>query len=140
MWRATTMAIAMISMAGCVQLPPTTQDIQAKRFESVPGKAVIYIARPRVDAPNGGSIVIGNDGVITTYEGTYYRWEVPPGTQVIRGYGVFTASVTLQAEPGRIYFVQQTVNGNRRDGAQSMSLQQVSDVQGRRLVSDAQSL
>lgn len=42
MWRALPVAVLV---AGCAQLPPSWQDVEAKRFESVPGKAVIYIVR-----------------------------------------------------------------------------------------------
>lgn len=42
MWRALPVAILI---AGCAQLPPTPQDIQAKKFEGVPDKAVIYRVR-----------------------------------------------------------------------------------------------
>ena len=137
MWRG--IVILALWVAGCTQLPPTAQDIQSKKFEPVPGQAVIYIARSRVDSPNDGTIMIGNNGMITTYQGTYYRWETAPGAQIIRGYGGYNASVTVQAEAGKIYYVQQTVIGGRR-GVSSMHLQQVDERSGRQLVSAAQLL
>ena len=42
-----------------------------------------------------------------TYPGTYYRWEVEPGRQLISGYGVDNGEITLQVEAGKLYFVQQ---------------------------------
>ena len=136
--KRTLVIVALLLLAGCVQLPPTPQDIQAKRFEAIPDKAVIYIVRPGVDSPNGGPIVVGDLGMITTYQGTYYRWEVAPGTHRIYGFGPTSAAVTVRAEAGKVYFVQHTVLGNRRDGVQTMSLQQIGDGEGRRLVSGAQ--
>ncbi len=138
MWRG--IAILALSMAGCAQLPPTARDVQSKKFESVADKVVIYIARPRVDSPTDGPIAIGNDAVITTYQGTYYRWEAAPGTHRIQGYGPFSASLTLQTEAGKIYYVQHSVVGSTREGTKSMHLQQVDELRGRKLVSDAQSL
>jgi len=127
--------------AGCTQLPQTAEDTQSKKFEPVPGRAVIYIARSRVDSPNDGTILIGNNGMITTHQGTYYRWEAAPGALRIRGYGPFNASVTVQAEAGKIYFVLHTVVGDPDDGGiSSMRLQQVDERYGRQLVSAAQLL
>ncbi len=133
-------AILALLTAGCAQLPPTVQDLQSKKFESIAGKAVIYIARPGVDSPTDGPIAIGNNGVITTHPGTYYRWETEPGSLRIAGYGPFNASVTVQAQAGRIYYVLHTVKGTFRDGTLSMHLQQVDERYGRKLVADGQLL
>jgi hypothetical protein len=139
MWRGIT--IGMLLLAGCAQLPPTAEDLQSKKFEAAPGKAAIYIVRPRVDSPNDGTILIGNNGMITTRQGTYYRWEATPGARRIQGYGPYNASVTVQAEAGKVYFVQHTVVGDPDDGGvSSMHLQQVNERYGRQLVSIAQLL
>ena len=47
MWR---MLIPALLLGGCAQLPPTPEDIQAKRFEVPPDKSVIYVVRPPVDS------------------------------------------------------------------------------------------
>ena len=130
----------LVLLAGCVQLPPTPQDIQGKKFETVPDKAVIYIVRPRVDSYAMGPLVIGDRGTITTHQGTYYRWEAAPGTHRIQASGPWMASVTVNAEAGKIYFVEQTVQGSQRYGTIGMFLQQVDEMRGRKLVTDAQSL
>ena len=131
--------LAML-LGGCMQIPPTPQDIKAKRFDVVPDKAVIYIVRPGVDSLNSGTISLGNSGVISTQQGTYYRWEVAPGTHRIQASGPYTAAVTVSAEAGKIYFVQHTVHGDVRRGVTGMALQQVGDAYGRRLVEQAQLL
>lgn len=108
MWRILFLAVLL---AGCVQLPPTPQDIQAKKFERVPDKAVVYVVRGFPDfSENGATIWLGDSATITTYPGTYYRWEVPPGRHRIVGFGGDTGAITLAAEAGRIYFVQQRVS------------------------------
>lgn len=129
-----------IWMTGCVQMPPTAQDIQAKKFEAVPGKAVIYIVRPLNDSSNTGPINLGKEGFISTHPGTYYRWEITPGVHRIEGAGAFTAAAVVRAEAGRIYFVLHTVLGDIRNGISTMALQQINDADGRQLVSMAQLL
>ena len=125
--------------AGCVQLPQTASDIQGKKFESVPDKAVIYIVRPRVDGLVEAPISFSG-GMIFTHQGTYYRWEAAPGTHRIEGAGQHTAAVSVQAEAGKIYFVELTATGGARDGLQTMALRRIDDNRGRRMVSEAQSL
>jgi hypothetical protein len=123
-------------VTGCTQLPPTPGDIEAKKFQSLPDKAVIYIVRPRVDGPVHGPLSL-TGGMISTHQGTYYRWEVAPGVQRIEGAGASSSAVTVQAEAGKIYFIEQTVIGNVRDGLQSMSLRRIDENRGRKMVSDA---
>jgi len=95
-------------LAGCVQLPPTPADLQAKKFEAAPGKAVIYLVRDYPDfTDNSATIWLGDSVMITTYPGTYYRWEVEPGAHRITGYGSDIGTITVKAEAGRMYFVLQ---------------------------------
>ena len=107
MWR---ILLLSIMVAGCAQLPPTPQDIQAKKFESVADKAVIYLVRDHPDFNDAPATVsLDNLGMVTTYPGTYYRWEAAPGARRIAGYAADSGSITLHTEPGKIYFVQQRV-------------------------------
>jgi hypothetical protein len=135
-----TVLIVVLLLAACVQLPPTQQDMQAKRFEAIPDKAVIYIVRPAFDSPNAGMITIDGLGMIATQPRTYYRWEVVPGIYQIHGFGATTAAVTVRAEAGKLYFVRHNVYGNIRAGVTGMSLYHVNDLDGRKLVEAAQLL
>lgn len=130
------MILLGIIVSGCMQLAPAPQDMQAKKFESVPGKAVIYIVRPVVDSNVGGPLSYPG-GMISTYRGTYHRLEVAPGTQRIEAAGASTAAVTIQAEAGKIYFVEHTVFGALREGLLSMALRRIDDSLGRKMVSEA---
>ena len=104
------LAAAAILLAGCAQLPPTPQDMQARKFETLPDKSVIYLVRDVPDFNDGpATIWLGDDSTITTYPGTYYRWEVASGTHRIAGFAGDSGSITLRTEPGRIYYVQQRV-------------------------------
>jgi hypothetical protein len=122
--------------AGCVQLPPTPQDVQAKRFETVPDKAVIYVVRPVVDSHFHGALSFPG-GTITTFQGTYFRWEAAPGVHRIEGAGASTAAVTIQAEAGKIYFVEHTVYGSMRGGLLFMALRHIGADRGRKMVNEA---
>lgn len=122
--------------SACAQLPPTPQDIQAKKFEPVADKAVIYVVRPVVDSHFHGPLSFPG-GAITTLQGTYFRWEAAPGVHRIEGAGGTTAAVTLKTEAGKVYFVEQTVYGSMRGGLLSMALREVGADRGRKLVSEA---
>jgi hypothetical protein len=138
MWR---MLVPVLLLAGCAQLPQSPEDIQAKKFESMPDKSVIYVARMRVDSPEGRTLTLDERSTITTYAGTYYRWEVAPGTHRVAGFGSGTESVTLTTAPGRIYYVQHTVLSDRDDGVVIMSaLREVGEQAGRNLVMNGELL
>lgn len=122
--------------SACAQLAPTPQDIDAKKFEPVADKAVIYVVRPLVDTHFHGQLSFPG-GTITTQQGTYFRWEAPPGVHRIEGAGASTASVTLKAEAGKVYFIEQTVYGAMRGGLLFMALRQIEAERGRRMVSAA---
>lgn len=134
MWKALVLSLLL---AGCAQLPPTPEDIQAKRFEPVPGKAVIYIVRDNVGAHIDHSLWLDDATMITTHTGTYYRWEVAPGTHRIRGGGEATSLLTLNAEAGKIYFVRHIVNGIEWNAAYNTGLQRLDDATGRARVGQA---
>ena len=53
------------------------------------------------------TITLGDNQMITTYPGTYYRWEVEPGRHRIAGFAVDNGEITLDVQAGRMYFVQQ---------------------------------
>lgn len=111
MWRVPTIAL-ILTLAGCQQLPLTPEDIQAKKFEAVPDKAVIYLVRDNPDFSGiEAQISVGDKLLLKTYPGTYFRWEVTPGTHRISGYASDIGTISVQVERGRIYFVQQRVSG-----------------------------
>ena len=132
------MVVLGLLLAGCAQLPPSAQDIQAKRFEPVPDKAVIYVVRQPMDSQEPGGLLMDNGEQVTTLAGTYYRWEVSPGMHRILGLNPANVSLTLSTEPGRIYFLRHTVLGTLRSGPQLAALTPIDEALGRRLVSDSQ--
>lgn len=98
-------------LAGCAPLPPTPADLEARRFEPVPGKAVIYVVRSDPDISREVSTLMLDDNMMgSTYPGTYFRWVVEPGRHQIRGYAGDAGTFTIDAAPDRMYFIQQTVS------------------------------
>lgn len=135
MWRIVLIALFL---AGCVQLPPSPQDLQARKFEPVPGKAVIYIVRTPMDSREMSGLALDDSAQIATLGGTYYRWEVAPGTHRVAGVGQANESLTLTTAAGNIYFLEHTVRGTERSGPQSTSLRRINEQDGRALVQQAQ--
>ena len=133
--------LAVLLLAGCAQLPPSAEELRAKRFETVPGKAIIYVVRTPLDSHEPSGLTLNDNLLITTFGGTFGRFEVEPGTHRIREFASGTAAVTLNATAGGLYFVEHTVLGDRDDGGvTSVSLRQVGEQEGRTMVMNAQSL
>lgn len=123
----------MLVLAGCQQLPLTPEDIQARKFEAVADKAVIYVVRDSLDFSEiQAQVDLDTTLRLMTYPGTYYRWEVTPGTHQIQGFGGDMGSIRVQAEKGKIYFVQQRVTGRQFNPSSSFEL--VSETDGRAAV------
>lgn len=138
MWR---MLIPALLLAGCAQLPPTPEDIQAKKFQSPSDKSVIYVVRSPMDSKEASGLTLDGRATISTYRGTYYRWEVAPGTHRVAGFGSAVESVTLTTTPGKIYFLEHTVLGDRDDGGVTNAwLREIGDQSGRNLVMQSQLL
>ena len=105
-------AAFMFALAGCVQLQPTAEDVQAKRFEPATGKAVIYLVRSNPDIGGAAATLwLDNQLIGTTYQGTYVRMELSPGLHRIRGYAPDMGAITLDVAADRMYFVRHTVVG-----------------------------
>jgi hypothetical protein len=105
------LALLAFAVAGCAPLPPSPQDLEAKRFEPVGGKAVIYVVRLYPDVSREVATLMLDDRMMgSTYPGTYFRWVVEPGRHVIRGYAADAGGITLDVQPGRIYFIEQSVS------------------------------
>jgi hypothetical protein len=138
--RAVTSFLIAVVVSGCAQLPPTPADIEAKRFQPLAHKAVIYVVRQPLDSDEAGWLLMDTGEQITTLPGTYYRWEVPPGQRRIMGITPSSMDVTVDARPGQIYFLRHTVIGTPRSGPTLSALTPVGPQLGQALVTDAQML
>ena len=129
--------LALLLLTACVQMPPSPADQQAKRFEPVADKAVIYVVRPPVDSDHPGVLTVDTGEYISTMPATYNRIEVRPGPRIIEGMIPPSLRMTLNAQPGQIYFLRLDVRGTSRGGPTTASLQQISPDYGRSMVAQA---
>ena len=130
--------VAFALLFGCVQLPPSPEDLQAKRFEPATDKAVVYLVRQPMDSTEPGTLLMDTGEQVTLFPGTYYRWEARPGTRRITGLGPWNVNFTLDVQPGRIYFLRYTVAGTPRMGPAFATLTLLGEQEGRRLVQQAE--
>jgi hypothetical protein len=123
------------SMAGCAGFGPSAQQ-QAVRIENTPGVGVIYLVRTKPDLSYVPATFTLDDRLVgTSYAGTYYRLEVPAGRHRLSGYGGDTGGITLDVQPDRVYFVQQSVAGSwRSPSSLSSFFTQVDEQRGRTLL------
>ena len=118
--------------SGCAQLPPPPEDAAAKRFEAIPGKSVIYLARHALEPSFVAPVALEDNMIGSTYRGTYMRIEVPAGKHRLRGMAGDSGSINLVTEPGKVYFVQHSAHGYR--SFVSSSFDQVDANYGKSLV------
>ena len=105
------LSVILLLLAGCAQLPPMPGDAAAKRFEPIADRAVIYVARSVAERDFVAPIMLNDEMMGSTYRGTYMRIVVPGGKYRIAGFAGDSGRIDVQAEPGRIYFINQTTHG-----------------------------
>jgi hypothetical protein len=125
-------ALALL-VSACAQIPESPQEIEAKKMEPVPGKAVVYIVQDPF--PHYAAGLAFDDGTrFTMWPSTFYRWVTTPGAHTIKSSeGRFNASIKLQLEAGKVYFVEQWVAGGFGTTTDT-GLQKMDDKAGRQLV------
>jgi hypothetical protein len=128
---------ALFALAGCAQLPPSPEEIQSKKFESLPDKAVIYIVRNEMDSHEAGMLLLDDLTPLKTYRSTFFRWEVAPGPHRIAGFAGDSSSLNLDAKAGAVYYVEYTVIGTPWTGWSYTRLRSIDEPLGRRLVQGA---
>jgi len=141
LWLSIILAVVLsgcASYAAVAPWPSGPADVQAKRFEAVPDRAVIYVVRVLQDLGNvPATLWLDNQVMGATYTGTYFRWEVAPGHRQISGYGPDVGTIALDVQPGRIYYVQQVVRGGPRANSPHSTFRILNDTEGRALVTRA---
>gem|GEM_PF-846175 len=130
--KAPTTGLALI-LAACAQIPPSPQEIEAKKFVPVADHAVVYIVQGAVGPTLAVGLELDDGKQITTWTGTFYRWVVNPGSRRIENTAPLNDSITLQLEAGKLYFVEQWVTGWRGSVTNSR-LHQLDEQTGRQMV------
>jgi hypothetical protein len=108
---ATLLAAVVLALAGCAGLAPRPNDSEAKKFQPLADRAVIYLVRGQpLYSDRAVPVWFGDLLMIKTYPDTYYRWEVPPGTHRISGHDTDFGTIKVVAEQGKVYFVEQQLS------------------------------
>lgn len=105
-------AVLIAALAACagIQRTPTPEDVAAKRFDTLPDQAVVYLFRPRQDfVRDGASVMLDGDMLATTYPATYFRLALAPGKYRLAGFAGDSGVFDLDVQTGRLYFVEHTV-------------------------------
>jgi hypothetical protein len=102
-------ALAAALLGACAARAPAPTGAALERFEAVPDKAVVYLVRDPVDANVPTPVWLGELGPVTTYPGTYLRWETAPGRRQIAGYAGDHGALAFEAQAGKLYFVKQSL-------------------------------
>jgi Protein of unknown function (DUF2846) len=125
----TAVLVAIVSLTACA-IGPTAQQTQAVRIEGTPGAGVVYLLRSNPDLSYLPATVTVDGRLIgTTYAGTYIRMELPAGRHRLSGYAVDSGAIDLDVQPGRVYFVHQTVAGSWRSPSSMTSFFRLIDEQ-----------
>ncbi len=101
-------------LGGCAATPEASpqSDAEAKRFESAPRTAVVYLYR--ADSPSvGGTGTLWADGRLVgqTLAKTYFRLILRPGRNHINAAGNDLGRIEIQTQENEVYFVAMDVLG-----------------------------
>jgi hypothetical protein len=106
-------AQAADSGSPAAQSPPAgiAAEMQARLFQPVAGKAVIYLLRDRGDLYRFDiRVLLDGRDMGATSPNSYFRWEVPPGPHVIVSDTQPPAVLELGTQPGGLYYVWQDID------------------------------
>ena len=103
---------AAVLTAGCGTAPLASPeaDTLAKLMQPLPDKAVIYLFRSETySAPWRIKVTLDGKDMGETSADSYFRWAVPAGEHVLVSHTENAAGLVINAEPGRIYYVWQSI-------------------------------
>ena len=104
-------ALFVVLLAACAVRPPSPADLQAKRFQTLPDKSVVYLYRDSPDFSDvPATFMLDGHQQGTTYQGTYYRLEIAPGRHLIAGFAADGGRMVFDTRPGGLYFIRQSVS------------------------------
>ena len=110
---ALALVLLLALLGGCASTPeaPPVSDAEAKRFESAPRAAFIYLYRE--DNPSSGvsTIWIDDHPVGQTLPATYFRVAVRPGHNRITAFAGDQGRLEIDTRAGGVYFVAMRVAG-----------------------------
>ena len=108
--KCTALWVLACALAGCVTREPSPQEIGAKRFDPVAGRAVVYLYRERADFADAAvGLMLDDEYRGTSYRGTFHRFELAPGRHRLAGYAGDIGRLEFTVEAGRLYFIRHAV-------------------------------
>jgi hypothetical protein len=115
--------VALAILAGCASTPFASKatEADAKRFESAPNAAIIYLYRP--PAPGGGAAsTIWVDGRLLgqTLQNTFFRLPARPGRNLITVSGPDAGRLEIDTKADGVYFVEIQVLGESQSGTSTI--------------------
>lgn len=99
--------------SGCASAPLATPeaDTLAKQMRPATDQAIIYLFRNETySAPWSIKVTLDGKDMGGTSADSYFRWTVPAGEHIIVSHTQNAAGLLINAEPGRIYYVWQSIN------------------------------
>lgn len=131
--------VILLMLAGCSTLQRQAGTDGGSHSGTIAETSMIYLVREesRSDAQ---PLIVVLDGATEglTYPGTFIRWQVSPGPHRISGYGADTGAIDISAEPGKTYFVYQSVS--RVQGLLRSEFRRMDERDGRGLIARSRSL
>jgi hypothetical protein len=109
--QALPIVFAFVQLA-CASVPMASDasDLRAKKFQPVPGAALLYVYRNETFGYSVKMDVVLNDRLAgQTAAKTYLLVTLPPGLYRVESVAEATSTLEVAVEPGRIYFVWQEV-------------------------------
>lgn len=104
------MAIIMINSCASTSKASADHSEDAKKFEKHPEKGVVYLYRPgrAVGAAASSQIKINGIDAGGTGPGTFFRWELTPGTYAFSAFTTESSAVVeVDVEANELYFIRQ---------------------------------
>lgn len=104
--------VALLGLGGCASVPMASkqQDAAAKQFHAPADKSRIYLYRNETfGAAIRMAVSLDGKSMGQTGPKTYFMWDVAPGPHTIESLTENTSKLTLDTQPGQLYFVWQEV-------------------------------
>lgn len=111
---ASALVLLLAFLGGCASTPeaPLQDDAAAKRFESAPRAAIVYLYRADASGSAGISTIWVDDRLVgQTLPATYFRFAVRPGHNRIAAFAGDQGRLEIDTREGGVYFVAMHVGG-----------------------------
>lgn len=130
---------ALAALAGCAKTSkaPAMDSEAAKSFEAPADRGVVYLYRTGKAIGAAGTIEVKVNGQAAggTGPSTFFRWELKPETYTFYSItGEASATVALQVEPGKVYFIEQSARMGISSGR--VNMKEVDTKKGKSMVTN----